>query len=118
MNKAALIVLADKETHEDRGRVANALVTAHEFKEAGDDVQVVFDGAGTKWVPELENPEHRYHDHFEAVKDQVAGACAYCASAYQVRDPIEETDVALLDEYEHHPSIRRFVADGYQVVTF
>ena len=118
MTKAALIVLADTETHEDLGRLANALVTAEDFKEAGDEVQVIFDGAGTKWVAELENPAHKLHDRYEAVKDTVAGACAYCASAFNVKDQIEESDIELLDEFEHHPSIRRFVAEGYQVLTF
>jgi hypothetical protein len=37
--KAAIVVLADTETHGDLGRVVNALVVAKEFKEAGDDVK-------------------------------------------------------------------------------
>jgi hypothetical protein len=56
MAKAALVVLADTETHEDLGRLANALVTAEDFKEAGDEVQVIFDGAGTKWGRRAREP--------------------------------------------------------------
>jgi len=41
--KAAVLVLADTETHEDRGRTRNALETAKEFKDAGDDVKLIFD---------------------------------------------------------------------------
>lgn len=37
MVKVAIVVLADTETHADRSRVANALTTAHEFKEAEDE---------------------------------------------------------------------------------
>ncbi|MEU2334707.1 hypothetical protein ABZ608_14115 [Streptomyces sp. NPDC013172] len=33
----ALIVLANAESHADLGRVVNALVTAKEFKEGGDE---------------------------------------------------------------------------------
>lgn len=47
--KAAILVLADVESHGDLGRVVNAMIAAQEFKEAGDDVQLVFDGAGTQW---------------------------------------------------------------------
>ncbi len=118
MAKAALVVLADTETHEAFGRVTNALVTAKEFKESGDDVVVLFDGAGTKWIGELANPEHRAHQLFEGVRDAVAGACSYCASAYGVKEQVEQSGVALLDEYAQHPSIRRLVAEGYEVVTF
>lgn len=78
------MVLADTETHGDLDRIANALTSAKEFKEAGDETTIVFDGAGTKWVPELSNPEHRLHKAFESVKDVVAGACSYCAKSFCV----------------------------------
>lgn len=60
MNKVAVVVLAGTESHADLGRIVNALGTAKEFKEAGDEVQVIFDGAGTEWVAELSNPEHTH----------------------------------------------------------
>jgi hypothetical protein len=118
MAKAALVVLADTNSREGLGRVANALVTAAEFDEAGDEVTIVFDGAGTKWIPELADAEHKYHGRFEALKPRVAGACAYCAQAFGVRKEVEAAGVAMLDEYEQHPSLRRLVGDGYQVITF
>jgi hypothetical protein len=118
MAKAALVVLADTESREGLGRIANALVTAQEFNEAGDEVTIVFDGAGTKWIPELASAEHKYHQRFEALRPRIAGACAYCAAAFGVRMEVEAAQVELLDEYEQHPSIRRLVADGYQVITF
>ena len=52
MPKAAIVVLADTESHGDLGRLVNALEAVKEFKEAGDDVQLIFDGAGTKWIAE------------------------------------------------------------------
>jgi hypothetical protein len=64
--KAAVLVLADTETHEDLGRAVNALVAAREFKDSGDEVRVIFDGAGTKWVKELARPDHRAHPLYEA----------------------------------------------------
>lgn len=51
MTKVAIVVMADTETHGDLGRIANALTTTKEFEEAGeagDEVTVIFDGAGTK----------------------------------------------------------------------
>jgi hypothetical protein len=43
--KAAIVVLADTETSGELGRVVNALTTAKELKQEGDEVAVVFDGA-------------------------------------------------------------------------
>jgi hypothetical protein len=35
-----------------------------------------------------------------------------------VKDAIERTDVELLDEFDGHPSIRKLISNGYQVLTF
>lgn len=118
MSKAALIVFADTDTPEGLGRVVNALTTAKEFKDAGDEAVIVFDGAGTKGVAALSDPDHQYHGLLEETQELVAGACAYCSSAYGVREQVEQSPVSLLDEYEGHPSVRRYVTGGYEVVTF
>jgi hypothetical protein len=31
---------------------------------------------------------------------------------------VEEHGVHMLDEYEHHPSLRQLVAEGFDVLTF
>jgi hypothetical protein len=49
----AALLLAGTETRADLGRVVNALQIAREFDESGDEVSVIFDGAGTQWVPTL-----------------------------------------------------------------
>ena len=117
MTKAAVLVFADTETHGDLGRIANALTTVKEFKDAGDDVTLIFDGAGTKWVAELAKPNHRLHELFVSQKDKVGGACNYCAKAFGVRDAIEASGVPLLADYNDHPSIRKLVAGGYEIIT-
>ncbi len=118
MPQAAMLVLAGTETRADLGRVVNALQIAREFDESGDEVTVIFDGAGTQWIPALEDEGHKYHGLYEATKDKVAGACSYCAGAYGVKDEIEHTEVDLLDEFDGHPSVHKLVSNGYQVLTF
>lgn len=118
MNKVAVIVLTDTETHESLGRIVNALEFTKELQEHGDEVKIVFDGAGTKWVPELEDEEHDAHPLYKAVKGNIHGACKYCSKAFGVLKEINDTDVNLLDEYDQHPSLRNFIVDDYDVVTF
>jgi hypothetical protein len=117
MTKVLVLVLADVETKGDLGRVVNALETVKEFKEAGDEVRLVFDGAGTRWIGELGSSQHKYHALFESVKDR-GGACGYCARAFGVKSAVEQQGVPLLDEFDGHPSLRRAVSDGYQVISF
>jgi hypothetical protein len=118
MAKAAIVLLADTDTHEGMGRMANALTTAKEFKEAGDETRLIFDGAGTKWVAELSNPEHKYSHALEEVRDAVQGACAYCSRAFGVKEKVEAANIPLLDDFSGHPSLRSLIADGYEVITF
>ncbi len=118
MAKVGVVVLADTETAGDLGRVVNALITAREAKEAGDEVTVIFDGAGTKWIGRLSNPDHKYSELLTQVNDVVAGACSYCAKAYGARESVEAANVPLLADYDDHPSLRRLVAEGFEVVTF
>src|ERR671912_2905044 len=112
------MVMSDTETHADRARVANALTTAYEFKEAGEEVDLIFTGAGTKWVAELADPDHRLHRAFEMVKDRVAGACKACAVSFGVRDEVEASGVPLLTEYRGHQSLRKLVKEGFEIITF
>lgn len=116
--KVATVVLADTESHENLGRVANALVAVREFKDNGDDVQLIFDGGGTEWPPALSQSDHPVHELYADVEDTVRGACSYCADAFETTDSLKHAGVTLLDEYKRHPSFRSLMADGYQVLTF
>ncbi|WP_458189198.1 DsrE family protein [Haladaptatus sp. NG-WS-4] len=118
MTKAAVMILADTESHADRGRLLNGLETATEFFEAeGDDVELIFDGAGTKWIPELEDEDNDYHNLYQTVRDNTA-VCDYCSGAYGVEDAVSDAGVVTLDDHDGHPSIRSLVNDGYEVITF
>ncbi len=118
MTKAAIVILCDTDTHEAMGRMANALEAVKEFKEAGDDVRLIFDGAGTKWIGELSKPEHRANPLFSAVKDKISGVCAYCAGAFGVKEQVQACGVQLLGEYDGHPSFKKLLSENYQVITF
>jgi hypothetical protein len=118
MAKVAIVVLAGTETHEGLGRVVNALEAAKELKDGNDEVRIVFDGAGTAWIPELARKEHEAHGLYAAVGDRIAGVCAFCAAAFGVKEAVAAQGVPLASEYEGHPSVRRLIHDGYQVVTF
>lgn len=118
MAKVAVIVLAEGETHESLGRLVNALMTARELKEHGDEVRLIFDGGGTKGLATVAQPDHRAYALFEAVKETIGGACSYCAAAFGVKDELLRLGLPLLDEYAQHPSLRSLIIEGYQLLTF
>lgn len=116
--KVAIVVLADTETHEGMGRVANALEAVKEMKQHGDDVKLIFDGGGVTWAVALSDPAHRMHALYEQVADKVEGICSFCAGAFGVKEAAVGCNLRLLDEYDGHPSFRELLAQGYQVITF
>jgi len=61
MSQIAVLLMADTDTREATGRMANALTVVKEGEEEGDSVRLVLDGAGTKWAPELAREDHKYH---------------------------------------------------------
>ncbi|WP_254764434.1 DsrE family protein [Natrinema marinum] len=118
MVNAAVVILAGTESHSDLGRLVNGLEAAKEFDEnPDDDLELIFDGAGTQWVPELEDEDHDYHDLYQSLRDEAA-VCDYCSNAFGVSDAVDDTDVVAVDENEGHPSIRSLVDDGYEIITF
>ena len=112
------MVLADTETHEGLGRVVNALEAVKELKDAHDDAQLIFDGAGPKWIPELEKPDHKLHGLYVAVKDRISGAYEFCAGTLGVKGQVVACGVKLAGDYDGHPSFKKLVSQGYQVITF
>ncbi|WP_337844005.1 hypothetical protein [Thermus sp.] len=116
--KVAVLVLAGTETHEGLGRLVNALMLAQELKGAGDEVRLVFDGAGTEGLAALADPSHKAHALFLATRDRIQGACAYCARAFGVKEKLESAGIPFLADYKDHPSLRGLLAEGYTLVTF
>jgi hypothetical protein len=118
MKKAAIVIFAELESHQNMARAVNALEVAREFKEAGDDVQIIFDEGGTVAAVAVADPAHQMHGLYAAVEGKVAGVCRYCARAFGVYDKAESLHLPMLAEYRQHPSLRSRVADGYSVLVF
>ena len=109
--------MAAGDTHESLGRVVNALMGAIECLESGDPVQVVFDGAGTQAAAALAEPDHKYNKLLEEVRTTIS-VCSYCAGAYEVTEKIKDAELLLVDEFKGHPSFRKLIESGFQLLIF
>ena len=123
--KAAIIVLSDPKSgsEESLGRVFNALAATYDFKQRGDDVTVLFQGAGTRWIGELTKPDHPAHGLFEEVKDKVAGVSCGCADVFGGGEDAVKSGFDLVKENAVPgttglPSLWQLSSEGYTVLTF
>jgi hypothetical protein len=118
MAKVSIVVFAEMGDHSDMARVVNALETVKEFKESGDEIELIFDGGGVTSAVALADPDHRLHRLYSKVEDKVGGVCRYCSRAFEVYDQAEKLGIPFLAEYDQHPSLRSRVANGFEVITF
>jgi hypothetical protein len=123
--KTAIVVLSDPKngSEESLGRLFNALSAAYDFKHSGEDVQVYFQGAGTRWAGELVKPEHPAHALYSAVKDRVVGVSCGCADVFGAAEDAARSGFGLIKENmvpgtSGLPSLQKLVRGGYTVLTF
>ena len=123
--KTAIIIFSDPKngSEEALGRVFNGLAAAYDFKQAGDEVSILFQGAGTRWIGELNQKQHPAHDLFEAVKDQVAGVSCGCADVFGGTEEAEKSGLDLIKENpvpgtRGMASLRKLAAEGSTILTF
>ena len=115
--KVALVIFSNLEGA-GNAAVYRALGTAKEFKDAGDDVKIVFDGSGVEAAAAVSQEGNQLNGAYKPVADTVLGACGFCVKAHKVADEIEAAGIPLLTDNHGHASLRNLVVDGYQVITF
>jgi len=102
----------------DGARVYRGLRVALEFKKAGDDLRVVFDGSGVETLAGIAHPDDKRHSLLVDLGNSVDGACGYCSVAHKVRDQIVGAGFALLTDDDGEVSVRRYVNEGYTVLNY
>ncbi|MBL8952858.1 MAG: hypothetical protein JNK82_18910 [Myxococcaceae bacterium] len=119
--KLSVVVMSDpKQGDEALGRLFNALALAAEAQRSGDDVELVFQGAGTRWPEELTKLGHPAAGLYDSVRTLVGGYSKGCATVFQAEPP---KALCALGENElgadvQVASLRARLADGRQTLVF
>jgi hypothetical protein len=98
----------------------HVLLTAVDMHERGHDVKIVIEGAATKLVPELAKDANPMHQSYAKTKGLglIDGACKACSNKMGVLEEIKAEGLRLLDEMNGHPSMARYLEEGFKVITF
>ena len=122
--RTAIVVISDPQAGEEAlGRLVNAIAATYDFKQQQQDVQLLFQGTGTRWTGLLTKADHPAHALYKAVEDKVAGVSAGCAVAFGARDEAERNGFALITTNAVPgtpglPSLATYAAEGYTILTF
>lgn len=79
---------------------------------------MVFDGSGVETLAAISDPTSLVHPLVTALRDNVHGACSFCASSHKVKDQLAAAGWPLLAETNGEASIRNLVAAGRQILSF
>ncbi len=125
MSKTAIVIFSDPKagSEEALGRLFNAMFVAYELKEKGQQVALIFQGAGVRWASEIVKPEHPAHGLYQAVKDTIVGVCGGCADVFGATADVKATGLSLVREKEIPGTagiidLSRYLDEGYRLVTF
>lgn len=123
--KSAVIIMSDPKTgsEEALGRLFNGLATAYDFKHNGDEVSILFQGAGTRWAAEVTKEDHPAHALYKAVEDKVAGVSCGCADVFGSSEDAVKSGFDLIKDNpvpgtSGLPSLRKLTEDGFNVMVF
>lgn len=121
MNKTAVVVLSDPkaQAEESLSRIYNALAVAYDFKSAGHEVKILFQGTGTRWPEYLLKDDHPAHSLYKSLESTVEGISRGCAEVFGADssglDLIYDNDVPGTSGL---PSFVRLENDGFRIFIF
>jgi len=117
---AVMINAATDDAH--TSSAGNGIEYGLDLAKAGHEVEIYFDGSATRWPDTLKrNPDHPVNKYYDEAmeRDLIAGACEYCAHAYDAAETLEEEGIPLLGGATggHGPDVGELASDGYELLT-
>lgn len=121
MRKIAIIVLEGIEGKESVAKIRHALIYSKEIKEAGNEIMLIFDGNGTKWLDIISNETSEFdflNKLFKDIKSMgfVYKACDFCSTRKEVKGSLKLKNIEFLSEYDGHPNIGKLINEGFQII--
>lgn len=98
----------------------HVLLNGLNLKETGYDVKIVIEGAATKLIPEMNTPGSPLHGLSLKAKEQgiIHGVCRACSVKMGTSGAVEAMGLNMLDDMSGHPSLSKYLSEGYTVITF
>jgi hypothetical protein len=98
----------------------HVLLNALDMKAKDYDVRIVLEGSATRLIPEFERSASPLKDLVEkaAASGLIEGACRACSRKMGTLDAASAQGIPLLDDMSGHPSMARYLDEGFEIITF
>ena len=99
---------------------AHALLNANDLFEKGYDVKLIIEGSATKQIQELTDHQKPFANLYESIKENgiIDCVCKACANVMGIIESAKEQNLPLGDDLKGHPSIEKYIKQGYEIVIF
>lgn len=98
----------------------HVLLNALDLDSRGVQVCMVIEGAATRLIPELGSEAGALHKLYRQAREKglVQGACRACSAKTGTLKAAEDQGLPLLDDINGHPSMGRYMEEGYSIISF
>lgn len=98
----------------------HVLLNALDMQAKDTDARIVMEGSATALLPKLAEAANPLHMLWEQAKSRslVEGVCRACANKMGTLDQAVAQGLTLLDDMSGHPSMSRYMAAGYEIISF
>ena len=100
------------------GFIGSHLVDA--LVERGYEVKLIIEGSACKQIEELDDTDKPFSNLYRKVKELgiLDCVCKACSNKMETHESAVSQDLNLCGELGGHPSIARYMDDGYEILTF
>lgn len=98
----------------------HVLLNALDMEARGYDVRIVIEGAATKLIPELSKAGNPLAVPYGKVREKglIYAVCRACSTKMNVLGEVEAEGLPVAGEMSGHPSLARYIDEGYGIITF
>jgi len=98
----------------------HVIINALDLHNQGFEVKVIVEGSATKLASEFDNENNPFIDMYKKLKDLdlISCFCRACSNKMNSIKKVEELKFPVCAELHGHPSMAKYINDGYEIITF
>ena len=98
----------------------HVILNALDMHEKGFEVKVIIEGSACKLADQFENESNPFYKLYQQLKESnlIDCFCKACSGKMGTLKKVEEMGFPTCAEMEGHPSMAKYIEDGYTIITF
>ncbi|RJX31204.1 MAG: cytoplasmic protein [Desulfurivibrio sp.] len=98
----------------------HVLLNALDLHERGLAGSMVIEGEAVKLIPVMSREGHLLFPLYQQAKEKelIVAVCRACSAKMQVTEAVEQQGLPLVGQIAGHPSMGKFIEEGYRIITF